>query len=513
MVLVIQDESLDKQVIADSLSLAGPDTAIAMSGTSTGAIGHFGNMMSTKKSPVGSLATAQTWAGFGQASSGLDCLNSVHKAGDLSSSSIPCKINLFPYSKEVGETSDSVQSWSGIIESPIREQVNTCPIPEHPPANKGPADIQGEISTFVRHVQQCQEGFNLRSLYHVLLLVLPRSPSGQVESWQHLQRLTHSQPGSVASSYVASSCVDWLASYLQHLSTLKERFDTRVVVLLYENLYMHEEPAACPTRRSPLVSIPHLAAQLCAHQRNWGLLLQGGNLSERAFSPQSLHDLRGFADVGPFVKVLRLVPDVFHQSLVTADLAQRWVCLHHSRYSLSLPPSPPPAWGRAGLAPGTVQPPLRGRAPLQPGSPLSLNNLTVPLQLSGSSAGELRAQLWESREELLALLHRGEQAAALRTRVRRVAQRIRLPRLQQRGEGAGLAWPWQSPGMGVGRRRPQAALAEELQKSLELEEYHHSILEADWLLELEVRPILLRRIDVARGMCLLCLRSLVCTPG
>lgn len=141
-----------------------------------------------------------------------------------------------------------------------------------PPMEALYSALEGETSTFKRHTQQCQEGFDLHSLYHVLLLVLPRSPLGQVESWQHLQRLAHCQPG-LASPDMASSYVDWLASYLQHLSTLKERFDASS---LCENLYMHEEPAACPTQWSPLSSIPHLAAQFFAHRHNWGLLLQGG---------------------------------------------------------------------------------------------------------------------------------------------------------------------------------------------------------------------------------------------
>lgn len=363
--------------------------------------------------------------------------------------------------------------------------------------------LEGEISTFVKHMQQCQEGFDLHSLYHVLLLVLPRSPSGQVESWQHLQRLAHCQPGS-GSPDVASSYVDWLASYLQHLSTLKERFDARVVVPLCENLYMHEELAACPTQRSPLASIPHLAAQLFAHRCNWGLLLQGGTLSQRVFSPQSLHDLCSFADVKLFVKVLRLVPDVFHQSLATADLAQKWVSLHCNRYSHSLSPSlpwQPAAWSRAEMAPGTVQPPPCSRAPQQPNSSLGLPQPMIPLQPSGtgSSAGVLRAQLQESQEELLALLHRRERAATLRAQARRVSQRIHILHLQQQGEGPGLARPWQSSGRGTGACRREAALAKARQRSLELEEYHHSILEADWLLELEVRPIFIWRIDAVRG--------------
>lgn len=68
--------------------------------------------------------------------------------------------------------------------------------------------LKGEISTFMRYMQQ-RQNFNLHSLYHVLLLVLPLSPSGQVDSWQHLQRLAHCQPGS-ASPDMASNYVDWL---------------------------------------------------------------------------------------------------------------------------------------------------------------------------------------------------------------------------------------------------------------------------------------------------------------
>ena len=362
------------------------------------------------------------------------------------------------------------------------------------------------------HMRWCREGFDLRPLYHVLLLVLPRSPSGRVESWQHLQTLAQHRPGS-ASPDVAGY-VGWLAGYLQYLSVLKERFDARVVVPLCENLYVHEEPPARPARQCPPDSIPRLATQLFAHRRNWGLLLQGGPLGERVFSPRSLHDLHGFAGVGPFVKVLRLVPDVFHQSLATAELARRWVRLHRSRYSLSLPPSPspslPPMQGRAVLAPGTTQPPLRGTATQQPGSALGLPDPLVPLRPlgAGSRAEALRARLRQSREELLALLHRGERAAALHAQVRHVARRIRVLRLQQRGEGMESAQPWQSPGSRMGGRRLQAALAEELQKSLELEEYHHSILEADWLLELQVRPILIRRIDAVRDAHWLCTRAL-----
>ncbi|XP_040417607.1 uncharacterized protein LOC121072240 [Cygnus olor] len=336
------------------------------------------------------------------------------------------------------------------------------------------AALEGEIDTFVGHVQQCRQDFDLRTLYDVLLLVLPRSPSGQVESWEHLERLAERQPGSPSPD--VAGYVGWLASYLQHLRALKERFDARVVFPLCENLYVHED--SCPS-----ASIPRLATHLFARRRSWALLLRGGPVHEQTFSPRSLHDLHGFTNTGPVVQVLRLVPDIFHQSLATAELARRWVRVHQSRYSLSPP-----------LAPGSVQPPPCSRTP-QPPSPAGLTQFWG----AGSSAGVLRAQLQESQEELLALLPRAQRAAALRAQIRGVTRRIRALRLQQQCEGMGMAMEPQDVGPGGCPRH--AALLEELQKRLELEEYHRSILEADWLLELEVRPILVRRIDAVQQRC------------
>ncbi|XP_071603673.1 uncharacterized protein [Heliangelus exortis] len=391
--------------------------------------------------------------------------------------------------------------------------------------------LEGEISTFVGHVQQCQQGFDLCSLYHVLVLVLPQSPSGQVESWQHLQRLAQHQPSS--GSPDVASYVGWLSSYLKHLSMLKEQFDTRVVVPLCENLYVHEELATHPAEQLPLTSIPHLAAQLFTHRRNWGLLLRGGPIGEWVFSPQSLHDLRGFASTEPFMKVLRLVPDVFHQSLATAKLAQQWIHVHRSRYSLSLLPSPslsppslspslslssspssppspssspspslpqqPAAQGRAGLAPSMVQPSPCSRDPHQPGSPLLLPDLLQPTGTGRRSSRVLWAQLQESREELLTLLHHEERAAILRSQIHHVAQRIHTLCPQQQSKGTELSQPQHC--LAPGGHWHQAALAEELQKSLELEEYHQSILEGDWMLEMEVRPIFTQRINVVQQRC------------
>ncbi|XP_015724412.1 uncharacterized protein LOC107316904 [Coturnix japonica] len=326
--------------------------------------------------------------------------------------------------------------------------------------------LEGEIDAFVGHVQQCQHGFDLHSLYKVLLLVLPHSPSGRLDSWEDLEQFSKHLPGSPSPD--VCGYVSWLGSYLQHLRAMKERFDTRVVFRLCEHLYVHEE-------LHPPASIPHLATLLFTHRRNWALLLRGGTLHERVFSPCSLCDLRGFANAGPVVKVLRLLPDIFHQSLATAELARQWVHLHRSRYRLC-------------PTPGSIKP--SSKTPQPPDSP-------IPMQLwgAGSSTGALRAQLWESREELLVLLPRAERAAALHTQIRSVTQRIRALRLQLQCQGM-------EPGyVGRGGCAPPAAPVEELQKHLELEEYHRGILVADWLLELEVRPVLVHRIDAVQQRC------------
>ncbi|XP_021254271.1 uncharacterized protein LOC110399605 [Numida meleagris] len=326
--------------------------------------------------------------------------------------------------------------------------------------------LEGEIDAFVGCVQQCQHGFNLRTLYNVLLLVLPHSPSGRLESWEDLEQLSKHLPGSPRPD--VCSYVGWLGSYLQHLRAMKERFDTRVVFPLCEHLYVHEELL-------PPASIPCLAALLFTRRRNWALLLRGGMLHERVFSPRSLRDLRSFANAGPMAKVLRLLPDIFHQSLATAELARQWVQLHRSRYSLCPPP-------------GSVQP--SSKAPRPPGSP-------IPVQLlgAGSSAGVLRARLQESREELLALLPRAERAAALHAQICSVTRRIRALRLQLQCQGT------EPRDAGRGGHPPPAAPKKELQKHLELEEYHRGILEADWLLELEVRPVLIHRINAVQQRC------------
>ncbi|XP_025047301.1 uncharacterized protein LOC112547952 [Alligator sinensis] len=412
--------------------------------------------------------------------------------------------------------------------------------------------LQAEIRAFKEQVRSCQEGFDLHALYKVLLLLFPESQPGEVQSIEQLRRhvVCKDWTGQEAAKPPAGdrdcsipAYVSWLSSYLGYLNSLKDTFDAKVVFPLCENLYVNEEPGGrsepgllvgspCPSgsghgkEEQPCVteSIADVARQLFAIRRKWALLLQGGMIDDRLLSPQSLRDLQGFAHACPFRKVLKLVPNIFHKSLATAELAQKWVALHRSRYSsLQLPSGL--GWGRGwcrgDLAPGTSEHLTNGSF-----SPLSLSNsflggCSQPRAKSGTSgdggsgagsAGLVRAQLQESQEELMSLLGRAERAGALEAQLRGITQSISHLHQQQQDKRRELDNVQQGLGQGeedMAECVPehssscQAILRQlaDLGRRLELEEYRKSIVQRDWVLELTVRPALLRHIDVVQQRC------------
>ncbi|EMP29502.1 hypothetical protein UY3_13390 [Chelonia mydas] len=419
--------------------------------------------------------------------------------------------------------------------------------------------LQGEIHAFEAHVQSCQKDFDLHTLYNVLLLLLPGSPTWEVQSLEQLEKLVAGRdwPGqdTVTITGSAESCdvpgyVAWLSSYLGYLNALKETFDAKVVFPLCEHLYVHDELDVRVERQSPVgsysrsgaghrgekrphavTSIADIAKQLFAVRRKWALLLNRRVIDDRVFSPQSLCALQGFANIGPVVKVLRLVPDIFHKSLATAALARQWLSLHGSRYSVfQLPSEPGQEKGecRTGLAPGTSEPWRNEVAICLPESANGCSSFSGgqlhpgPRRSSSSfsshdgggwlgNVSAMRTKLRESREELMALLWRVERAGVLETQLHELTQSIsslqleqqdtrrKLDNFQQRLEQA----DWDMPGsIPLLSSQCQATLRqlEDLGRHVELEEYHKSILQSDWLLELELRPCLIRQLDAVRGL-------------
>nr|XP_048724444.1 uncharacterized protein LOC125644504 [Caretta caretta] len=419
---------------------------------------------------------------------------------------------------------------------------------------------EDEIHAFEAHVQSCQKDFDLHTLYNVLLLLLPGSPTWEVQSLEQLEKLVAGRdwPGqdTVKITGSAESCdvpgyVAWLSSYLGYLNALKETFDAKVVFPLCEHLYVHDELDVRAERQSPVgsysrsgaghrgekrphavTSIADIAKQLFAVRRKWALLLNRRVIDDRVFSPQSLCALQGFANIGPVVKVLRLVPDIFHKSLATAALGRQWLSLHGSRYSVfQLPSEPGQEKGecRTGLAPGTSEPWRNGVAICLPESANGCSSFSGgqlhprPRRSSSSfsshdgggwlgNVSAMRTKLRESREELMALLWRVERAGVLETQLHELTQSIsslqleqqdtrhKLDNFQQRLEQA----DWDMPGsIPLLSSQCQATLRqlEDLGRHVELEEYHKSILQSDWLLELELRPCLIRQLDALQQHC------------
>ncbi|XP_034289577.1 uncharacterized protein LOC117675237 isoform X1 [Pantherophis guttatus] len=398
--------------------------------------------------------------------------------------------------------------------------------------------LQDEIQAFEKHIRSCQQAFDIHTLYNVLLLLL-HEDDGVVEihSLQQLEklveskdcnredivRITISEDKSDIASYIS-----WFVSYVSYLSTLKEEFDAKVVFPLCENLYVNDDSLdglplgflkGC--RPHATVSIARTARQLFALRRKWALLLKKDSICEQAFHPQSCLDLQGFAYIHPFVKILRLVPDLFHKSLAAAELTKQWVKYHASRHSSHPEHSHPVLIRRCDdirVMKGSLAHPWHGASLCQ--SELSLNHHDCMKTSQPSKADnnknnmdmykttiiQERNQLQETYGELLSLLWREERSWTLEGEIQEVNQRISDLYLQQEAKESELEALEQQLKKGnwnVSRAQRQRNLCElnTLQRQLRLEKYRKNILQGDWLLELEVRPILIRPIYTLQERC------------
>ncbi|XP_069473499.1 uncharacterized protein [Ambystoma mexicanum] len=407
------------------------------------------------------------------------------------------------------------------------------------------ASLRSEIQTFEEHVQSCQKTFDLQTFYNLLAL-LTENCTEELDSIEQLAKLAESKnwPKKDAVKLTFNEgrsdiqgYVSWFVSYVGYLRSLKEMFDTKIVFPLCENLYVNEdmetlEPPNLSLNESlnsvsssgsgllnikrphSMTSITETAKELFNHRRKWALLLKGGAINEKSFASDSLLDLHAFGNVAPFAKVFRLVPDVFYKSLATATLARQWVHLHERR-SQSIQLLSKEVQGSSLSEFCTKQPRLRHHP--SKGRQLSLSGSHSNASLNGDRSnddddgwlenlGDIRARLRERREELMFLLWRAERAEALEMQVQETIQRIgslqhqledrrkALDTLQQRLEQEGKD-------SSHGPAQELLGLIDALERQLKLERFQKKILQSDWMLELEVRPSLIRQIDTVRESC------------
>ncbi|XP_070592726.1 uncharacterized protein [Erythrolamprus reginae] len=313
--------------------------------------------------------------------------------------------------------------------------------------------LQEEIQAFEKHIRSCQQAFDIHTLYNVLLLLLQEGDGVVVEihSLEQLEklveskecnredvvRITVSEDKSDIASYIS-----WFVSYVSYLGSLKEEFDAKVVFPLCENLYVNDDSLdGLPLRfmkglrPHPTVSIAHTARQLFALRRKWALLMKKDSICEQTFHPQSRLDLQGFTYIHPFVKILRLVPDLFHKSLAAAELTKQWVKYHASRHSSHSEHSHPVLIRRCDdirLMKGSLTHPWHETSLSQSGLPLNHHDCrkTSPpfnnknnMDVYKATIIQERHQLQETYGELLSLLWREERSWILEGEIQELQER------------------------------------------------------------------------------------------
>ncbi|XP_077303907.1 uncharacterized protein LOC143923859 [Lithobates pipiens] len=332
--------------------------------------------------------------------------------------------------------------------------------------------LREELRVFEEQVQKCRVNFDLQTLQRALAL-LSEDHKVEVHNWKHIEQYVQSSSTTREQGVQLHKYLSWLLSYVKYLRTMKDAFDDHVVFPLCDNLYVNDEDETTltPIPLSPS-NISGSARQLFHHRRNWALLLSTGSPGQQNYNgtPRSM-------------ALLHCIPDIFEESLVTANLAQNWILLHETQ---SKKPSP--------------------IFETQPELGIEYLRIGDDRQLFGafkhSADIEAQSHLKDTREHMMFLLWRAGRAEVLEHQMKDAKQKVRT--LQQDIDE--LKQLMQKDGQGTSDVQSTISLEnnkrlEKLQRQLNLEKFHQQIVNCDWQLELEVRPSLIRQINAVRERC------------
>ncbi|KAM5152713.1 uncharacterized protein ACMZJ9_010840 [Mantella aurantiaca] len=333
--------------------------------------------------------------------------------------------------------------------------------------------LREELRVFEEQVQKCRVNFDLQTLQRALAL-LSEDHKVEIHDWKHIEQYVQSSSTTGERGVQLRKYLSWLLSYVKYLRTMKEAFDDHVVFPLCDNLYVNDEDETTPTA-IPLSppNISGTARQLFHHRRNWALLLNTG-------SPGQQH----YNGTPRFMALLHCIPDIFEESLVTANLAQNWILLHETQSKKPSPTSDTrPQFGIEYLSEGDSNRKLFGAFK----------------QLNDKEA---QSHLKDSREHMMFLLWRAGRAEVLEHQMTDARQKVRTMQqdidelkhlIQKDGQ--------ETSDVQTSISQENQKRLEKLQRQLDLEKFHQQILSCDWQLELEVRPSLIRQINAVRERC------------
>ncbi|CAB1329068.1 unnamed protein product [Coregonus sp. 'balchen'] len=335
-----------------------------------------------------------------------------------------------------------------------------------------------------------QDEINTLEQLRVLLSKVPEEPAVAVGGYS----------GSDIKRFIA-----WLLSFLEHLAAIKETFDEKVVVPLCENLYVIDEDestAASSDRTVPLTSDPQsppptsvtkVANELLVLRRRWALMFVPGPIKAENFSLLTNADgAELFAErfTKRFAKVQWLVPDILYKSSRAAQLAYQWVDLHQR--------------GHRGRRVGDGGLEVIHIAPKRStGQRREASDEHILVVVERKRAAQ--ARLMESRMELMALAGKEHRVLALEVRLQKATYRIQDLQAKLRQERLMVESATQQEASDVGEKRKAVELvlnpSLELERRLRMERYHRRILLGDMMMELEIRPVLIRYTDMVRDRC------------
>ncbi|XP_029568371.1 uncharacterized protein LOC115161536 [Salmo trutta] len=316
------------------------------------------------------------------------------------------------------------------------------------------------------------------------------------------------EPAVAVSGYSGSDikrCITWLLSFVEYLGAMKETFDEKVVVPLCENLYVIEEDESTAASSDQTISftsepqspaptsVTKVANELLVLRRRWALMLVPGPIKAENFSLLTYTDgADRFTE--RFAKVQWLVPDILYKSSRAAELAYQWVNLHQCGHR-----------GRRVGASGlevTETAPKRSTGQRWEASD---DHILVAVERRGEGmAGEAQARLMESRMELMALAGKEHRVLSLEVRLEKATYRIQDLQAKLRQERLLVESTAPQEASDVGERKTEELVLNpslELERRLRIERYHRKILLGDLLMELKIRPVLIRYTDMVRDRC------------
>lgn len=235
----------------------------------------------------------------------------------------------------------------------------------------GPDRIPKQLMAFEKLLRHAISRFSKENLYDMLLTLnseidTPRSrgqgdqrlttaaPNRKIQSMRHVRQLMKTIEEAAIRGKASDHELRSLKNFetfdrdVRYLRDLKAYFDSNILKSLREEYYEPETQTAIPDQKGTSAGkkskqardharLPLVVTELSDLCLKWGELLSDGDLDISIFDADSHHELLQFENYHQFEPILRMVPDVFVKSYKAIDLGREWLALAVRIYGDRLP--------------------------------------------------------------------------------------------------------------------------------------------------------------------------------